>query len=309
MFGPPITAVIFPVLLLLLRLSGRKTVVTLHAVVAPEEVDAEFARKFAFPKSLWLILRLIITGIFRSTLYLSPRVIVHAMILKHQLERAYSADIKKTWHIPHGVEEPPTRVGSTKWTRLLVGKKIILFFGYLGQRKGVEYLIQAFYEISTQHRDWTLVIAGGLLPYSKPYAERLTELIRALGLQEKTVFLTTTPFPPDELHELFHLAEFVVLPYTLSISGSGALSFAMQHGKAVVASNLPVLSEEIGHDHGGLLCNPADSVDLFRAMNTLIVDPSKRQKLASNMKRKGEMRTWPIVAQKTFEVYLDAKRS
>jgi glycosyltransferase involved in cell wall biosynthesis len=309
MFGPIGTALIFPVLLFLLRLSGTKTVVTLHAVVTPAEVDAEFAQKFAFPKSLWPLLRLVITAIYLSTLSLSLRVIVHANVLKHELERAYSANARRIWHIPIGVEDGPTQIVSRKWTDLLAGKKVILFFGYLGERKGVEYLIHAFREVSIRHSDWMLVVAGGVLPYSGPYVTRLTKLIAELGLEDRTTFLTTTPFPPNELHELFHIAQFVVLPYTMSISGSLVLSFAMQHGKPVVASDLGVLSEEVGDGQVGLLCKPADATDLFRAMDALIADPYKREELASNMKQKAMGRNWPTVAQKTYELYLNARAS
>jgi glycosyltransferase involved in cell wall biosynthesis len=306
MFGPVSTALMFPILLFLLRLSGSKTVVTLHAVVTPAEVDAEFARKFAFPKNMWPILRMVIAGIYLSTLSLSPRVIVHAMLLKQQLERAYSFNTDKISHIPIGVDNTPLSIASGKWTRLLSGKKVILFFGYLGERKGVEYLLYAFRELSKLHPDWILVVAGGLLPYSGPYVDRLTNIIDKLGISDRTILLTTTPFPPNELHELFHIAEFVTLPYTMSISGSFALSFAMQHGKPVVASNLGVLSEELGYGQEGILCQPADTTDLLRAMNSLVADPSQREKFASNMRQKAVSRNWPTVAQKTYELYLEA---
>jgi glycosyltransferase involved in cell wall biosynthesis len=299
----------FPILLLLLRLSGSRAIVTLHAVVTPAEVDAEFAKKFAFPKSLWPILRMVISAIYLSTLLLSLRVIVHAMLLKQELERAYSANTEKIFHIPIGVDNTPDPIVPGKWTKLLSGKKVILFFGYLGERKGVEYLLQAFQELSKQHPDWILVVAGGVLPYSGPYVARLTSLITDLGISDRTIFLTTTPFPPDELHELFNIAEFVALPYTMSISGSFALSFAMQHRKPVVASNLGVLSEELGYGREGLLCKPADAADLCRAMDVLIVDANKRKEFALNMKEKALSRNWPAVAQKTYELYLDAQAS
>ncbi len=307
MFGSGSTAVVFPILLLLLRLTKKKTVVTLHAVVTPGEVDAEFARKFAFPKPLWPILRLLITGIYLSTIFLSPRVIVHALTLKNQLETAYSADSKQVWHIPIGVEDPPVQILSKKWSQILGGKKVILFFGYLGERKGVEYLLQAYRKVSLLHPDWILVIAGGVLPYSGPYVDRLIKLIVELGLEDNTIFTTTTPFPEDELHELFHIAEFVVLPYTISMSGSLVLSFAMQHGKPVVASDLGVLSEEIGVGQAGVLCRPADPVDLFRAINTLINDEYERLRLTLNIRRKATTRSWDSVAQETYRLYLDAQ--
>jgi phosphatidylinositol alpha-mannosyltransferase len=95
----------------------------------------------------------------------------------------------------------------------------------------------------------------------------------------------------------------------MSISGSLVLSFAMQHGKPVVASDLGVLSEEVGYGQVGLLCKPADATDLFRAMDALITDPHKRQELALNMKQKAMSRNWPTVAQKTYELYLNARAS
>jgi glycosyltransferase involved in cell wall biosynthesis len=307
MFGSPSTAVMFPVLLLLLRLGRRKTVVTLHAVVAPNEIDAEFAEKFAFPKRLWPVLRLVILGIFRSTLLLSPRVLVHARVLKRLLENEYSADPKRIWHIPIGVEDPPAEITSNKWTRLLDGKKVILFFGYLGERKGVEYLLEAYQRISPLHPEWFLVIAGGVLTYSGPYVNKLIKLITELGIANKVIFTTTTPIPRNELHELFHIAEIVVLPYTVAISGSLVLSFAMQHGKPVIASDLGVLSEDIGEGEAGLLCKPADATDLSKALNALIDNEGERLRLTLNIRRKAATRSWDSVAKETYRLYLDAK--
>jgi glycosyltransferase involved in cell wall biosynthesis len=136
---------------------------------------------------------------------------------------------------------------------------------------------------------------------------KLIKLITELGIANKVIFTTTTPIPRNELHELFHIAEIVVLPYTVAISGSLVLSFAMQHGKPVIASDLGVLSEDIGEGEAGLLCKPADATDLSKALNALIDNEGERLRLTLNIRRKAATRSWDSVAKETYRLYLDAK--
>jgi glycosyltransferase involved in cell wall biosynthesis len=307
MFGGPMTAGVFPLLLILLRLSRARTIVTIHAIVPPSMANAEFATTFGVAGKSWLLLRCAIVLIYRSTALLSSAVIVHAKAHQLLLERAYSANPSKINVVPIGVPENYKPVEITKkWTAILHEKRTILFFGYLTGRKGVEFLLRAFADLVESHSNWVLVVAGGKLPYSDSYVRGLQEQIIDLGVQDKVVFLTTTPFPTDELHELFELADFVVLPYTLPVGGGSlVLSYAMQHAKPVIVTESDVMRELVGHGEVGFLCRPKDVVSLKEAMRTMMDDPSLRHEFSAAMRKKAAALAWSNSADMTKNIYLE----
>jgi glycosyltransferase involved in cell wall biosynthesis len=306
MFGDKMTALVFPLLLFFLKLGRFKTVVTVHAVVPSSTVDSFFAKTFAFPKNLSILLRIFLIITYRSILIWATAIVVHANYSRSIMLGDYKAKSGKVFVVPIGVS--PCRSEETergKWSRQLKGKRAILFFGYLVERKGVEYLIEAFARVSKSYENLILVIAGGVLSYSSPYIEMLVALISKLNLSNRVVFLTTTPFPIDELHELYELSEFVVLPYTYSFSSSLALSFAMQHSKPVIATNVGVFKEEIEDNLEGLLCSPNSSDSLEYAMNKLIKSKHLNDVFSFNMRVKADRKDWSLIAQKNLQVYVD----
>jgi glycosyltransferase involved in cell wall biosynthesis len=195
---------------------------------------------------------------------------------------------------------------TTKWVGPLQNKMVILFFGYLTGRKGVEFLLRAFADLVKTRSSWVLVVAGGKLGYSDPYIDSLQRLIVELGIQDQVVFLTTTPFPIAEMHELFRLSDFVVLPYALPIGGGSlVLSYAIQHGKPVVATDSDVMRELIGHGEVGLLCQPKDVESLKRAMEVMMDDTSLREKFSIVMRGKAAQLAWAHSATMTRDIYIE----
>jgi len=293
MFGGPSTALVFPLLLLLLKISRTKTIVTLHAVVSPSIVNREFASTFGAPALLWPVLRIMISLLYRTTVSLSTFVIVHSKNMKIALETSYAARADKVRVIPIGVPEPTKRLFTNqKWRNLLKGKNVVLFFGYLTERKGVEYLIQAFHDLAGSYGAWVLLVVGGKLKYSTPYIKKLSSLVTDLGINDRVIMTTTTPFPTDELDEIFELADFVVLPYTMAISSSIVLSFAMQHGKPVIVPDNEIMREFVDEGEDGLLCKPKDVESLRDAMRVMMEDPLLRKKLSNSMTQKASTFSW-----------------
>lgn len=303
MFGGSLTAVVFPILLFFLRIVRRKTVVTVHQVVPIRQINRTFAKTFSFPQKLWPLLKLALLIVYLSITKLASTIIVHSNYNRRFLVSDYKAQPSKVSVVPIGAPMRDSPV-SCKWTNVIQGRKVVLFFGYLTERKGVEYLIEAFAQIVPQHPEWVLVIAGGRLPYSSTYISRLVKIISHLKIEDHVIFLTTTPFPIPEIHELYSLSEFVVLPYTYSFAASLALSFAMQHSKPIIATNIGVFKEEIQHGLEGLLCPPRDSQQLKKAIISLINDKDMRKKFSENVRQKAKSRSWPLIADQTYQVYL-----
>ena len=307
MFGGPSTAIIFPMLMFFLKLMRVKTIVTIHAVIARDQIDTELVKTFSWPQSkLFVVLiKRVLSFIFKITSRLASGIIVHSRHLRSILISDYNAGEDKVFVIPHGVPDKgagnPAHSFEKEWGKYIEGKKIILYFGYIVRRKGLEHLIEAFTNVHKNHPDYVLVMAGGELSYQKEYAMDLKRTVRERGLRDKVIF--TSFLSLGELEKLFDLSEFVVLPCIYSISASGPLAIAIHYHKPVVAADIGTFREDVENGKNGLLYPAGDVEGLEKAMARLIEDSLFRHKLSEEMKIKAQDRSWSVIALKTHEVY------
>lgn len=308
MYGGPFTAILFPVLLILLKFTRVEIVITIHSVVPADQIDAEFMRTFMWPPYdlLAYFVRLFFRLLYWSIGHFASRVIVHSYFMGSLLREHYGVPSDKVRVIPIGV--PASRVlfaesgaSNHPWLKLIESKKVILYFGYIIRRKGLEYLIESFEEIQTQYPEYVLVLAGGELDYQREYACSLRADVARRGLEDRILF--TSFVSEGEIEELFARCEFVVLPYTYSISSSLPLSFAMEYGKPVIATDLGTLAEEVEDEVTGLLVPVRNSVALSKAMQRLIGDRVLLRQLAEGSRAKGRQRSWTTIAGETIQVY------
>jgi len=306
MFGPFYTTLFVPLLLLLLKFAHTKTVVTLHAVVPLRLINKQFikdlgALKVGIPS---IFVKMAFVLIYRLIIILASAVIVHDYCFRRDLISSYRADEKKVFVIPLGVDSKCADIDKSvidKWSKRLMGKKVILYFGYITPRKGLEYLLDAYAQIVKHYQNYILVIAGGMLPYHKTYAHKIVEQINRLGLSKNVII---TGFVTDEeIHALYEIADFIVLPYTYSVASSLALSFAIQHKKPVIATNIGAFREEIEDDRDGLLCSPRNSEAIKEALTKMIETPSLREEFSRNLNKKISERSWCNIGKRTYELY------
>ena len=102
---------------------------------------------------------------------------------------------------------------------------------------------------------------------------------------------------------MYRAADVVVYPYR-AITTSGSLATGLALGKAIVASDLPVLRELLTDRENALLVAAQDCDALAVALLELIQDSALRERLAAKVR---EMNfgdeSWIAIAQKTLEVY------
>jgi glycosyltransferase involved in cell wall biosynthesis len=112
------------------------------------------------------------------------------------------------------------------------------------------------------------------------------KLARILNLQNDLVF---TGFV-DEITPYLKQADVFVLPSYEEGSGSVSMLEAMQHGKAIMASRIDGIPEDITDRESGLLVQPKDKQALAGRLEELIRDPDLRSQLGSNAKSVFESR-------------------
>lgn len=145
-----------------------------------------------------------------------------------------------------------------------VSGRVLLFFGYIREYKGLDLLLQALAHIH-QALDVSLLVAG---EFYTP-TERYTKLIDRLGISHR-VCLLDRYVGEAEWAYLFAATDALVLPYrTASHSMSIALSYG--YGKPVIVTNVGGLAEAVEDGKTGLVTNP-DPTSLAAAIHRLYTE-------------------------------------
>jgi glycosyltransferase involved in cell wall biosynthesis len=131
--------------------------------------------------------------------------------------------------------------------KIPLDKKVLLFFGFIRDYKGLDLLIKAMNHLS---EDYFLVIAGECYGNFDNYRKIITET----GLGEKVQ--TNIRYIPDrEIPYFFSAADVCVLPYK-SGTQSGVTGIAYHFDIPVIVTNVGGLHELIEDEKTGLITQP-----------------------------------------------------
>lgn len=174
------------------------------------------------------------------------------------------------------------------------GPPTVLFFGRIWPYKGLDNLIRAERQIAAAVPDVRFVIAGQGEDFA-PYRQMMTDPSRY------DVHLRHVS--EAERDALFASAHIVVLPY-VDATQSGVVPIANRLGRAVVASAVGGLTDQIDHGETGLLVRPGDPSALAEAITTLLRDAQLRDRLSETARRRQMATAGPdVVADATLAAY------
>lgn len=298
LFGGSLSALFFPLLLLFLRLSNIKFVITLHELLPLSIVNKKFLDE-AGVKGNPAVFK---TGIFqlvRLIILLSNAVIVHESYSKSVIQTEYRSNPQKIHVIPHGIEEFAT-LKDQEIARKLLGikqKRVLLFFGYLAKYKGLSNLVDACARLNS---DYILLIAGGEHPRLKgkrEYQDYLSRLHQQIACSRAEVRFTGFVDEAD-IPTFFAAADVLLLPYTRLISASGPLALCVAHKKPFLAADS--LAGAI--DESDILFpNTAEGIRI--KVERFFLDEDIRDKSLKYGKKLLENRIWSRVASDTTALY------
>ena len=198
--------------------------------------------------------------------------IVHAQQNVNRLINDYSISKERIHFVPHG-----TFGYFTKWSKEskqelkkhfgVENKKVILFFGYIREYKGLRYLIKAMKNVVEKDKNVRLIIAGELWQNWKEYQSLINKF--KLG---KYIKVFPNYVEDKNVHKFFDCSDIVVLPYhntEQTISGPLLVSFAF--GKPTIVSDVGGI-KEIVNKNTGLLVNGGDVRQLSKEILKLLKD-------------------------------------
>ena len=176
--------------------------------------------------------------------------------------------------------------------------RLLLFFGWIQPRKGLDLLIEAFALLRRDHADLYLVIAGLPGEDFRPYQN----LINSLGIADRVV-LALRWIPSDEVPNYFGPADVVVLPYR-RIHFSAVLQLAYAHGKPLIVTNVGGIDETVSEDHTGIVAVSPDAQGIAAAIRQFLSDPVAAAQMGERGRRLAETKySWRMVAREVMEIY------
>ncbi|MFB0563977.1 MAG: glycosyltransferase [Candidatus Lokiarchaeia archaeon] len=300
LYGGLFSILVFPLLLILLKLFNISTVTTIHQVVPLPKVDRQFLKKNNFSGTPFL-LKIGLFLLIHIITSLSNKVIVHEFPFKKILIDHYRSKSSKVVVIPHGIEEKKDLIDKNKAKEVLnlEDNKVILFFGYITGYKGIELLINSF-KYKYLKNNLTLLISGGMHPRLKvdpSYKLYLRSLEKRASTISKNIIFTGF-LPEEQIPLFFSAADLIVFPYTLAMSSSGPMSFAVAYEKPFLVSD--AFKDIVKLDE---IIFSKDPENLAKKIEQFFSNKDLEKKCLNYIKRVKEERSWKNIAKRTLKIY------
>ena len=134
-------------------------------------------------------------------------------------------------------------------------EKIILFFGFIRQYKGLDLLLNAMASSTIKSLNIKLLIVGEFYEDAKPYHD----LIKKLNL-EPSIIIYSQFIPDAEVKNYVCAADFIIQPYK-NATQSGVTPLAYHFEKPMLVTNVGSLADSVPDGKVGVVVEPsADSI-------------------------------------------------
>jgi glycosyltransferase involved in cell wall biosynthesis len=223
----------------------------------------------------------------RITFYFAKRIIVHAKQEAKEAENLTSKEkLIVAFHPIYNMFPEDKQFSIQDFKRKLnLQKHVLLFFGFIRPYKGLEYLIEAFKEVSQKIEDVSLLIVGELfwktdkkqnlatsikqIPFQ--LLKKLTlkkdvskynplKLIKKYNLSHRCTVVEDY-VPNEDVFKYFKVSDILVAPY-ISASQSGPVQIAYAFNKPVIVTRVGGLKDAVKEKYSGYTVKPKRSKDL-----------------------------------------------
>lgn len=182
---------------------------------------------------------------------------------------------------------------------------VIGFIGQLGRNKGIDTLLRAMPKIWQAEPEAHLLVAGSRTSFQP----QLEAIMKAWPPEFRRQTLLRLNFKEEEKSDLFAALDIFTYPSRYESFGIAFLE-AWSAGKPVIGCRAGAVPWVVQQDVDGLLVRYQDPDALAAAAVSLVTDPARARKMAeAGMEKVKAKYTWPIVARRFREIYLEAAHS
>jgi glycosyltransferase involved in cell wall biosynthesis len=302
LYGKGYRAILFPLVLLMIKMSKIPLVVTMHHVIPLEEVG-HFRKLLGtvipdFPIKAFLTF-------FNGLFAVSSKIIVPSTAFKRTLSNEYKINEKKIEVVQHFAYPNTYSFGENANAKVSMGldkKKIILFFGYIRPTKGIEYVLQSFRKVVETVPNAIFSIVGKAQANYVSYFDYLKQLVNDLNLNSYVRF--ENHVPEESLPTIFAASDAVVFPYTSTIGMTPIAHFkAASFGKPIIVSDIDSFRNEFVDRENALLVPQKDSEALAKSIIEVFTDEALSKRLSSNIALYCEKRSQKRAINNITKIY------
>jgi len=166
----------------------------------------------------------------------------------------------------------------------LAGKRVLLFFGFVREYKGLRHLLAAMERLGPEE-GYHLVIVGEFYDDPEKYREALQRL-DARG----QLTLVDRYVRNEDVPTYFLASDLVMVPY-VSATQSGVIQIAYGFLKPVVATTVGGIPEVVVHGGTGYLVPPADADAMVSAVRDYFAS-NRQEAFRQGIARENEKYSW-----------------
>lgn len=283
------SSLIYCIILPIVKIRGKKRILTIHNITPHTDDLSTILINKALNKIIFPF-----TDLF----------IVHNKRNKEKFVSLYTVDEKLVYILPHGTLYPYKKLkgiskeDARKHLNMRLSKKVILFFGYIWDYKGLTILLESLKIVKEKIKDVVLIIAGQPL---KDW-EKYKKIIFENGLNDYVV-KKLEYISDSDIEYYFSCADLVVLPYKEhpfdTHGGVGALALSFK--KPLVVTDVGGLSEYVKDDR--VISNPNNPEELAQKIIFVLNNKSLLEKLSKDSEELSRELSWDKIADKTIEIY------
>jgi len=301
-FGEPML-----LLLLLLRISGIPTTITLHSTWMPEQVNDRISTynqlsKISFLGSIFFRIYNKILDWGTTSVQLSTVKI--GSLLRTKFLEEYGYNPQKVQEIPHPFSsiEGEKDASLAKEELSVQGRKIVLLFGFIRPGKGIEIAIEAINRVRTSKPEVLLLVAGRPLDSRGViYLKQLKSQVEGLGLENHVRF-DSKHIPESSVPYYFSAASILLVPYTESVGASGPIHNFAGYGVPIIAADVGYHMKETLEGLLTLFKN-GNPKDLAEKIIGLLADEVLCENIGTKQRAFAEGKSWDRAAKLTLQYY------
>ena len=271
----------------IVRLFSKTLVFTAHDILPHEHTQIDYYLRYIVYKS-------------------ASKIIVHTNSIKERLLEMYNIPEAKVFIVPAVLpisekrDSTITREIAREFLNLSDEDHVLLFFGYIRDYKGLDWLLEAFDMIKSQHDQLKLVVAGK--PHNSELHELYTDQINDMTYRDDVIFVPEY-IPDEEIDYYFLAADAVVVPYK-EIYMSGVLQVAFSYSKPVLVTNVGNFKDIIQQGENGYITNKNTSEELAEMIDLAFQDIDKLLAMGPMAyERHKNHPDWQEIGVLTAEVY------
>lgn len=279
-----------------LRRSGRHIVTTLHGVIPLDKIDDAFVKNNAVVAPTGVVRhawRYLIRSVCRESDVVHVHEAEHATWLRGQ----YGVDCRiEVQAIGADTSSAAVRADDSRAELAIPSDaQVLLFFGYLLERKGIVPFLKAVPELLERNPKLFVVVAG-TVPERVARALDIGATLTSLSAHGR--FRPLGYISDERVASIYAAADVLILPYTFSMSASAPFALALGYRTPVLLSNVFRSS----YPDAPTFFDPAPS-SIVAAVHGFFNNAGERRRAGNYVRMVASRRSWATTAERMIEVY------